>query len=86
MEGGDGTNPEKALTMTTYVVVPPDGGWGWVVVAASFLCNIVVDGIIFTFGNFIDSLQEEFGASKAEVTIVGSLLSGFYLMAGKGTL
>ena len=24
---------------------PPDGGWGWVVCAASFLCNMILDGI-----------------------------------------
>ena len=24
---------------------PPDGGWGWVVCFASFLCNFMVDGI-----------------------------------------
>ena len=29
---------------------PPDGGWGWVIVVASFLCNMVLDGIGYSFG------------------------------------
>jgi len=69
--------------VSTFTVVPPDGGWGWVIAAASFCCNIVVDGIIFSFGMFLGDISRAFGASKAEVSIVGSLLAGFYLMVGK---
>ena len=64
------------------MVVPPDGGWGWMVVAASFMCNLVVDGIIFSFGVFLERISSEFAVSKARVALVGSLQSGFYLMAG----
>ncbi|XP_034253113.1 uncharacterized protein LOC117652365 isoform X2 [Thrips palmi] len=82
---GDGAEP---LTMTTYMVVPPDGGWGWVVVAASFMCNMVVDGIIFTFGLLQANLVKEWSSvpgatvTESEVALVGSLQTGFYLMAG----
>ncbi|XP_076657053.1 monocarboxylate transporter 12 isoform X1 [Halictus rubicundus] len=64
------------------MVVPPDGGWGWVIVAASFMCNLFVDGIIFSFGVFLNDISDEFTVSKARVALVGSLQSGFYLMAG----
>ena len=37
----------------------PDGGWGWVVVAASFICLCVLDGAAYTFGIFLDPLIEE---------------------------
>jgi hypothetical protein len=69
--------------VSTFTVVPPDGGWGWVIAAASFFCNIVVDGIIFSFGMFLRDIAQAFGESKAKVSIVGSLLAGFYLMVGK---
>jgi len=69
-------------TVTTFTVVPPDGGWGWVIVGASFFCNLVVDGIIFAFGMFLSDIARSFGESKAKVSIIGSLLAGFYLMAG----
>ncbi|XP_044738710.1 monocarboxylate transporter 14-like [Chrysoperla carnea] len=72
------TSGEEAAT----VVVPPDGGWGWVVVLASFGCNMIVDGIIFSFGMFLVDICQTFNATKPEVALVGSLLSGFYLMSG----
>ena len=35
---------------------PPDGGWGWVVCAASFLCNMILDGIAYSFGVLLGPL------------------------------
>jgi hypothetical protein len=70
-------------TVATFTVIPPDGGWGWVIVGASFFCNLVVDGIIFAFGMFLSDIARAFGESKAKVSIIGSLLAGCYLMAGK---
>nr|CAD7258269.1 unnamed protein product [Timema shepardi] len=81
-DGEDSGTTVVVQKVVTYAVVPPDGGWGWVIVTASFFCNLIVDGIIFTFGMFLKDIQREFGASKSKVTIVGSLLAGFYLMAG----
>lgn len=67
------------------IVVPPDGGWGWVVVIASFLCNIVVDGTVYAFGMFLEEISGEFHVSESKVALVGSLLSGFYLITGPFT-
>jgi MFS transporter, MCT family, solute carrier family 16 (monocarboxylic acid transporters), member 14 len=64
------------------IVIPPDGGFGWIVMLASFCCNFIVDGIVFSYGSFIEPIQTEFGASKASIALVGSLLSGFYLIFG----
>ncbi|CAK1585250.1 unnamed protein product [Parnassius mnemosyne] len=72
----DDSEPEAAL------VVPPDGGWGWVVVAASFMCNVIVDGIIFCGGMMLTPIQKEFNVSDGAVAPVNSLLAGFYLLAG----
>ncbi|XP_028165824.1 monocarboxylate transporter 10 isoform X2 [Ostrinia furnacalis] len=72
----DDVEPEAAL------VVPPDGGWGWVVVVASFMCNFMVDGIIFSGGMLKNSIRDEFKISEGEVAPVNSLLAGFYLLAG----
>ncbi len=35
---------------------PPDGGWGWVVCAASFVCNMILDGIAYSFGVLLGPL------------------------------
>nr|CAH7732350.1 unnamed protein product [Callosobruchus chinensis] len=82
-ENTDSTNDTPSdVPSTAEIVVPPDGGWGWVVVFGSFMCNLVVDGIIFSFSTFLGEIAAEFGAGKAEVTLVGSLMSGFYLITG----
>ncbi|CAG9824026.1 unnamed protein product [Phaedon cochleariae] len=61
---------------------PPDGGYGWVVVFASFCCNMIVDGIAYTFGIFLPEIVDFYGDSKGKTAWVGSLLSGMYLSAG----
>ncbi|XP_057668768.1 monocarboxylate transporter 3-like isoform X2 [Diorhabda carinulata] len=61
---------------------PPDGGYGWVVVFASFMCNMVVDGIAYTFGIFLSDIVFFYGETKGRTAWVGSLLSGMYLSAG----
>lgn len=58
---------ENAVPPTADVVVPIDGGWGWVVVVASFTCCLVVDGIVMSAGTFTLSLENEFNASKSAV-------------------
>ncbi|GAB0090132.1 monocarboxylate transporter 14 [Sergentomyia squamirostris] len=61
---------------------PPDGGYGWVIVFASFMCNMIVDGIAYTFGVFLGEFVTYFHEGKGTVAWVGSLLSGVYLSAG----
>lgn len=62
---------------------PPEGGWGWVIVFASFMCNVIVDGIIYSFGIFMIAFMTEFKESSTKVSMVGSLLIGIYLITGK---
>lgn len=61
---------------------PPDGGWGWVIVFASFMCNVVVDGIAYSFGIFLIHFVDFYKSSKGKTAWVGSLLTGCYLIAG----
>ncbi|KAI1289986.1 Monocarboxylate transporter 14 [Halotydeus destructor] len=60
----------------------PDGGYGWVIVFASFCCCVIVDGITYTFGLFLSHFVAHFGASKGKTALAGSLLSGCYMMSG----
>ena len=61
---------------------PPDGGWGWVIVIVSFLCNMVVDGIAYSFSPFLDVLVVSLNSTQGKVSWVSSLLAGVYLSAG----
>ena len=86
IEGSDGSDEDQEGVEQEDIVLAdpaPDGGYGWVIVFASFLCNLVVDGIAYTFGLFFNDFVKEFDASKGKTALVGSLLSGCYLSAGK---
>lgn len=61
---------------------PPDGGYGWVIVFASFMCNMVVDGTAYSFGILLPELVKEYGATKSKTALVGSLLPGTTMLVG----
>ncbi|XP_012253787.1 monocarboxylate transporter 3 isoform X2 [Athalia rosae] len=88
LTGADGgveeVSPEDEGSLCEYhdIPPPPDGGYGWVVVFASFMCNMIVDGIAYTFGVFLGEFVTYFGEGKGKTAWVGSLLSGMYLSAG----
>lgn len=60
----------------------PDGGWGWVVMLASFLCNLTLDGIAYTFGVFVSPLMVHFNIQKGPVSLIGSVLAGTIQLVG----
>ncbi|PVD27384.1 hypothetical protein C0Q70_12542 [Pomacea canaliculata] len=66
------------------VILPPapDGGWGWMIVLASLVANIIVDGITYTFGIFLPRFEEAFQQPKSTIALAGSLQVGTYLCAG----
>ncbi|GFQ69191.1 monocarboxylate transporter 14 [Trichonephila clavata] len=82
MENKEAPKSEEESDTTVAIARPPDGGWGWMVVLGSFMCNVIVDGIIFSYGLFLPELSKDLNASKGKLAWVGSLLAGFYLIAG----
>lgn len=64
------------------IPTPPDGGWGWVIVASSFMLNLIVDGVCYSFGLWLTQFIEYFNASSGQAAMVGSLMAGFYLLIG----
>lgn len=76
------TNENEIDNSTAAFVIPPDSGWAWVVMFASFLCCTVIDGIVFCSGLIQEYIIVDFNVSKGYLAFVSSLLSGCYLMAG----
>lgn len=70
----DNDNKEK--------VTIPDGGWGWVVVLASFIISMIADGISFSFGLLYIEFLDEFQASKSTTAWIGSLFIAVPLLSG----
>lgn len=66
-----------------YIPTPPDGGWGWVIVFSSLMCNIIVDGIGYSFGVLLPQWVDDFGETPGKISLIGALLVGVYLCAGK---
>ncbi|CAH1278476.1 unnamed protein product [Diabrotica balteata] len=66
----------------TPVPAPPDGGYGWVIVFASFISNMVVDGVGLSFGLILPYLVEEYSTTKGVAAWVGSVLAGAQMGAG----
>lgn len=64
------------------IVIPPDGGWGWVIVVMAFICYFLIDGVMYTFGLFLEEIGESFHVHPTEVALATSLMSGFYFVVG----
>jgi len=59
----------------------PDGGWAWIVVFGSFMCNVVLDGIVFSYGILLIPLLQNFDSSRTIISNGGSIMTGVYLMS-----
>jgi len=68
------------------VALPPDGGWGWAVVAAAFVSNLIVGGICYMFGIIMPELLEYFQAGKGKTAFVGSVVPGTLSIVGRSCL
>jgi len=69
-------NAENGEKTVSDPYAAPDGGWGWVVMIASFLCCLVLDGIAYVFGVFLKPLMAYYDVENATMSGVGSVLSG----------
>lgn len=65
-----------------YVIIPPDGGYGWVITAASFLCVLISDGILFSFGLILSELERVYDEPVAKVAWIFSIVNGISLISG----
>uniref|UniRef100_A0A6A7FZE8 Monocarboxylate transporter 14 n=1 Tax=Hirondellea gigas TaxID=1518452 RepID=A0A6A7FZE8_9CRUS len=61
---------------------PLDGGWGWMVVFASFMIHVIADGFTYTLGIFYVYLLNYFSVSKAAAAWMVSILVGVTLGSG----
>lgn len=58
------------------MTIPPDGGWGWVIVVVSFICNATIDGICLTYGRLIPDLTKDMNIDVSKAITISSLMNG----------
>lgn len=68
--------------ISTFIVIPPDGGWGWVVVITAFVTNLVVDGAMMTYGIFKISIQESLQCSDSQIILPSSVMTACFFFTG----
>lgn len=60
-----------------------EGGYGWIIVCATFLINGIVQGVIASSGILLNVLLDQFKVGKAITGWIPSLLGGLLLAVGK---
>jgi hypothetical protein len=63
-------------------LVPPDGGWAWVIAICSFLANFINDGVTLCMGLIIVQLAEVFQEPMGKVAWVSSINIAMQLLSG----
>ncbi|CAF3800653.1 unnamed protein product [Rotaria sp. Silwood1] len=63
--------------------VVPDGGWGWIIVFASFMLNFIMNGITFSMGDiFLRPLMDNLNKTRGPVSAIFGILSAITLVTG----
>ncbi|CAN0132898.1 unnamed protein product [Lampetra fluviatilis] len=61
---------------------PPDGGWGWVVVASCFMSTSLTHGVQKSFGVFFVEFIDYFDESRSRTAWINSIMYGVSLFIG----
>ena len=62
---------------------PPDGGWGWVIVAAALACHTLLEGFPRALGVLFQPTIRVFGGNNAETAVHQSIFNTLRMVLGK---
>jgi len=72
----------KTLRGTKIVEAPPNGGWAWVVMLASFVVNGISWGITKTLGVYFVEIKNEFEVTNTAVSWLINILLSLAMLSG----
>lgn len=75
--------PKQSEVSKNLVVIPPDGGWGWVVVVAAFISYFMTEGVICGFGIFLSEMALAFNCNLSQVSLIGAIMTGCFCFSGE---
>lgn len=75
--------PKPSEASKNLVVIPPDGGWGWIVVLAAFISFFMAEGVICGFGIFLSEMSKSFNCKMSQVSLIGAIMTGCFCFSGK---
>jgi len=64
------------------VAIPPDGGYGWIVLIACFFVSFIIDGCMYSFGILLNDIREYYGVDQERANLISSLNTGFLFLSG----
>ncbi|KAJ9599803.1 hypothetical protein L9F63_026348, partial [Diploptera punctata] len=77
-----GRAKDQLLMEKKVEMVPPDGGWGWVVVFAFALSNVIIVPIIQSFGLLFRGRFDQLELSGTDASVIINVNSSFGMMLG----
>ncbi|XP_076627761.1 solute carrier family 16 member hermes [Colletes latitarsis] len=78
----NGTNKQVKNVTVEEELVPPDGGWGWLVLLASVMVNLLIPGTVKSFGVLFVEFLEVFDTSPATAAWIPALCYFLYSSLG----
>ena len=64
----------------------PEGGYGWVVVAASFVTHAITGGVLYSMGIFYIMFKENLEGESSVIALVPSIFSSCSFALGKNLI
>lgn len=64
------------------MIVPPDRGFSWCIMAMTFVVSFLLDGTIFVVSDLFDDLEKDWGLTKQETSFISATHLGTYFCLG----